>query len=74
MAFRFMPPTLIGIAQQTVLGYPAPMEMHGIPRSQIVDFMEVHGATLLDAVTDSSAGPDWHSMQYFVRKRTLTKG
>jgi ubiquinone/menaquinone biosynthesis C-methylase UbiE len=69
MAFRFMPPALIGFAQQAVFRYPAPMEMHGIPRQRVLACMRNHGATVLDAITDSSAGPDWYSFTYFVRKR-----
>lgn len=44
------------------------MEMHGIPKDQIVALLEQHGGQLVTAIQDDAAGEAWISLQYTVLK------
>jgi len=42
------------------------IDMHGIPREEVVRVIEAARATLVHVVEDDSAGPDWFSFRYWV--------
>ena len=44
------------------------MDMHVVPRSEVVEVLRNAGGTILDIVPDKSAGPLFESYRYFVRK------
>lgn len=49
------------------------MEMHGIRREDLVRFREQHGAIVIDVAADHSAGDEWLSFRYCVRKRLMAR-
>jgi ubiquinone/menaquinone biosynthesis C-methylase UbiE len=44
------------------------MEMHSIPKDEVIAWLLRHGAKILQAMDDTSAGPNWVSFRYFVTK------
>jgi hypothetical protein len=45
------------------------IEMHGVPREDLVALLARHGAAVLDAREDTSAGGGWTSFLYCAAKR-----
>ncbi len=45
------------------------MEMHGIPRDQVVALLKSKGAEVLAIEEDAAAGPDWLSWRYFATRK-----
>ncbi len=45
------------------------MEMYGIPRSEVCDFMESMGAEVNAIIRDNACGPDVRSFRYFVKRK-----
>jgi SAM-dependent methyltransferase len=67
LAFRYLPPRALGVVQQRLLGYPAPMQMHGIPEPIVRRELTGHGLEVLTVET-TAFGQDWHERRYFCRK------
>jgi SAM-dependent methyltransferase len=67
LAYRCLPLPVLGVVQRKLLGYPAPMQMHGIPEQEVVRLLTEHGLDVL-AVDTTTFGPDWHERRYFCRK------
>lgn len=44
------------------------MEMYGIPRAEVVNLLEIHGARLLQVEEDPIAGKEWLSYRYFATR------
>jgi len=44
------------------------MEIHGMRRESLVEFLDAHGARILDVAEDHSSGEDWVSFRYCVKK------
>ena len=42
--------------------------MRGIPQQEVVQLLAEHGGEVLDIAADESAGPEWESYRYLVRK------
>jgi SAM-dependent methyltransferase len=45
------------------------MEMHPVPREEVLAIVERHGGETLAVLADSAAGPDWVSHRYVIRRR-----
>lgn len=56
-----------GVAQSAPL--VAHLEMHGIPRSEVLALLGDNGAELVAVLPDESAGPDWVSFRYVAVRR-----
>jgi len=52
------------------LRYGHLIEMHGIPRDEMVAFLKENGARVLDVQQDTSAGGGWTSFRYYAVKPT----
>jgi SAM-dependent methyltransferase len=44
------------------------MEMHGIPRQEVIRLIKRFGGTIIDIQADQAAGQEWESLSYCVRK------
>jgi 2-polyprenyl-3-methyl-5-hydroxy-6-metoxy-1,4-benzoquinol methylase len=42
--------------------------MRGIPQKEVVQLLAEHGGEILDIAADESAGPEWESYRYLVRR------
>jgi SAM-dependent methyltransferase len=58
----------IGPPVEEAGGLGARMEMHGVPRSEVVATVETAGGRVVAAIDDNMAGPDWVSYRYVVEK------
>jgi SAM-dependent methyltransferase len=65
---RFLPAAVQGWLQRRVLGYPAPMRMHGLPERRVRALLAGHGVEVL-AAEPTSYAPDWHERRYFCRRQ-----
>ena len=45
------------------------IEMHGIPRGNVLSALAMAGGEAIDVQRDTSAGPEWESYRYAVTKR-----
>jgi ubiquinone/menaquinone biosynthesis C-methylase UbiE len=45
------------------------IDMHGIPREEVTKLLSENGASVLEALEDTSAGGEWTSFHYFARKQ-----
>lgn len=67
------PPGLVDLYHRVRWGNLPHMEMHGIRREGLVEFLEEHGAKIVDVADDQSAGDEWLSFRYCVRKRFMAR-
>lgn len=63
---RVAPQALMRIAQQRVLRYPAPMEMHPTTIEQVTRAAQAGGGQVVDAVEEPMYGGHWHYRRYYV--------
>lgn len=68
LLYQCLPPTMLGLIQCRLLGYPAPMRMHGLAESQVRDLLAAHGIEIL-AADPIAYSPDWRELRYFGRRR-----
>ncbi|GAA1757184.1 class I SAM-dependent methyltransferase [Streptomonospora arabica] len=66
LAFRFAPWPLIRVAQRRLLGYPAPMRMHPLPRARLAAVLAKSGARVADSV-EYWGGDHWLHLRHYVR-------
>lgn len=45
------------------------IDMYGIPRAEVMDLLSENGASVLEALEDTSAGGQWTSFHYFAQKQ-----
>lgn len=57
----------VPIAEESAYFAPR-MEMHGIPREEVIRLLEEHGGKVVDVQADGWAGYDWSSFTYYVVK------
>ena len=67
LAYRCLPAAVLGIVQRRLLGYPAPMRMHGMAERRVRRLLAAHGMEVL-AADATSYHPDWHERRYFCRR------
>jgi SAM-dependent methyltransferase len=65
---RILPPAILGLLQRRVLGYPAPMRMHGMRERRVRSLLASHDVEIL-AADPTAYAPDWHERRYFCRRR-----
>lgn len=68
VCYQLLPPSLLGVVQRKLLGYPAPMHMHGLPEREVRALLTAHGVQVLSADADSYH-PDWRELRYFCTRR-----
>jgi hypothetical protein len=44
------------------------MEMYGVPRGEVEDFLRTNGARIVAVVRNDASGPGWVSYRYCVTK------
>jgi ubiquinone/menaquinone biosynthesis C-methylase UbiE len=63
---RVLPLRAVRFAQQRILRYPAPMNMHPMKRADIETVIRAEGARLVDAVDEPMYGGNWRYARYYV--------
>jgi SAM-dependent methyltransferase len=58
------PPSLADPLQ----AYQPYMEMHAIPKDEVIAWLEAHSGKIIQVKRDDSSGPNWVSYRYFVTK------
>jgi arabinofuranan 3-O-arabinosyltransferase len=64
LLYRCLPAGLIGLLQRRLLGYPAPMRMHGMSERRVRALLARHGVEVL-AAEPVRYHPDWHERRYY---------
>lgn len=70
LAFRYAPKRLIGWAQRTLLGYPAPMLMTAFSPDVVHRTVEAAGGRVLANEPDETYGGHWHYTRYYLAPPT----
>jgi len=68
LAYRCLPPAVLGLVQRRLLGYPAPMRMHGLPERRVRRLLSAHGVDVV-AADPTAYHPDWRERRYFGRRK-----
>ncbi len=63
-----LPAAVLNLYRRVVHGRQPIIDMFGIRRDRVVEFLNENGATIVDIRRDASAGKDWISFRYCVRK------
>jgi SAM-dependent methyltransferase len=67
--FRYAPLPLLRFGQRRLLGYPAPMRMHGMAAADVTTILGGHDVEILDRVADPSYGGHWTYHRYYAVRR-----
>jgi arabinofuranan 3-O-arabinosyltransferase len=67
VAYRCLPQAVLGVVQRRLLGYPAPMRMHGLAERRVRRLLAAHGVRVL-AADPAAYHPDWQERRYFGRR------
>jgi len=67
LAYRCLPPALLGVIQRRLLSYPAPMRMHGLPERRVRRLLAACGVQVL-AADPVAYHPDWRERRYYGRR------
>lgn len=68
LGYLLLPPSAVAFVQRRLLGYPAPMRMHGLRERHVRTLLAAHGVDVLLA-GPASYHPDWRELRYFCRRR-----
>jgi SAM-dependent methyltransferase len=68
LLYRCLRTRPLGIVQRRILGYPAPMQMHGIPERDVRALLTRLGLDVRAAEATAYA-PDWHERRYFCHRQ-----
>ncbi len=63
---RFAPSPVLRFAQRRLLGYPAPMDMHGIERADVDRVCAEHAAGVADEVQEPMYGGHWSYSRFYI--------
>jgi SAM-dependent methyltransferase len=66
--YRLLPPALLGLVQRRILGYPAPMRMHGLAEGEVRSLLAARGVDVV-AADPVDYQPDWRELRYFCVRR-----
>jgi arabinofuranan 3-O-arabinosyltransferase len=66
LAYRCLPPAVLGLVQRGLLGYPAPMRMHGMAERRVLRLLSARGVEVV-AADPAAYHPDWDERRYFGR-------
>jgi SAM-dependent methyltransferase len=69
IAFRLLPAWAYGAIQRTILGYPAPMRMEGLPLDVVRDAVASCGGQLIHHWGDPSYGGHWSYRRLLLRRQ-----
>ena len=69
MLFRYAPQPLLRFGQRRLLGYPAPMRMHGMAMAEATTILAAHDVDVLDRVADPTYGGHWTYHRYYAVRR-----
>lgn len=67
MGYLLLPPAALGFVQRRLLGYPAPMRMHGMPEHRVRAWLAAHNVDVL-AAEPESRHPGWYMLRYFAQR------
>jgi SAM-dependent methyltransferase len=67
--FRYAPRRLLRFGQRHLLGYPAPMRMHGMSASEFDAAVAAYDVQVIDRVEDTTYGGHWTYHRYFAVRR-----
>ena len=65
--YRFLPQSALGLIQRRLLGYAAPMRMHGMAEAEVRALLAAHGVEVV-ATASVAYCPDWYELRYFCRR------
>jgi SAM-dependent methyltransferase len=68
LVYAWAPGRLIGVIQQRVFGYPAPMQMHLLPAGRVQQVAAAHGARLAASVPRPGYSRHWQMVQHVIVK------
>lgn len=68
LAYRCLPSAVLGWVQRRLLGYPAPMRMHGLAERRVRRLLSAHGVEVV-AADPTTYHPDWHERRYLARAK-----
>jgi SAM-dependent methyltransferase len=68
LIWRVAPGPLVRWAQRTLLGYPAPMRMTGVPEDRLAALVTASGGTVLASTDVHEPETHWHARRYVVAK------
>lgn len=68
LLFRHAPHRLLRLGQRRLLGYPAPMRMHGMAPETVHRILERAGLDVLGVTQDDTYGGHWTYDRYFARR------
>jgi SAM-dependent methyltransferase len=71
LAFRLLPWPVLAWAQRRLLGYPAPMRMTRLTRSDVQTALRGTDAVVVAELPDDSYGGHWHYTRYLVTRPGL---
>jgi SAM-dependent methyltransferase len=69
LCYRLLPVPVLGFVQRRLLGYPAPMRMHGLPERDVRTLLASHEVDVL-AADPVAYHPDWSELRYFCVRRS----
>jgi SAM-dependent methyltransferase len=67
LLYRILPPAALGVIQRRLLGYAAPMRMHGMAERRVRGLLAAHRVEVV-AAEPVAYSPDWRELRYFCRK------
>jgi SAM-dependent methyltransferase len=73
LLFRYAPHRLLRVGQRLLLGYPAPMRMHGMAPGAVRRIIEQAGLEVLDVTQDDRYGGHWTYDRYFAHRPGPTR-
>jgi ubiquinone/menaquinone biosynthesis C-methylase UbiE len=68
IAIRFVPQTLLNVYRRVRYSGRPIIEMYGMKREDVVEFLQHNGARVVEMKEDQSSGQDWISFRYCVVK------
>src|SRR5947199_285592 len=68
VVWRCAPGPLVRWAQRTLLGYPAPMRMTGVPEDRLAALVAAAGGAVVASVDVDEPETHWHARRYVVRR------
>jgi SAM-dependent methyltransferase len=63
---KVAPRAVLRVAQQRILRYPAPLDMHPTTAEQVTQAISAYGGKVLDAVDEPMYGGHWRYRRYYV--------
>ena len=68
LVYTLAPPSVTGLVQRKLFGYPAPMQMTTLPARRVRRVVELGGATLVGSDPCAGMGEHWRMKRHFIAK------